>query len=175
MAVGERIILVGLGANLPSPAGPPVRTLEAALAELVAGGLALVRVSSWFETEPVPPSDQPRFVNGAARFAGEGTPEDLLAMLLAVERRFGRVRGAANAARTLDLDLLGVDDLVRDDPAAPPLLPHPRLHERAFVLRPLLEVAPDWRHPVLARTVTELCRGLPDDSTVRPMISGGRP
>ena len=84
-------------------------------------------------------------MNGVAVVETSLPPGDLLALLHEIERRFGRERREVNAARILDLDLIAYGDLVRTD--APPLLPHPRLHERAFVLLPLADVAPDWRHP----------------------------
>src|SRR4029079_381162 len=102
----------------------------------------------------VPPSDQPNYVNGVARLqrtpGTELSPENLLASLQAIEARFGRRRSEANAARTLDLDLIDLDGLVRDAPD--PILPHPRTHQRAFVLLPLLDVAPDWHHPASGRS-----------------------
>jgi 2-amino-4-hydroxy-6-hydroxymethyldihydropteridine diphosphokinase len=154
------MILLGLGANEPSAAGPPQATLEAALAMLAAEGVSVVRRSRWYRTAPVPASDQPWFVNGIAAVATDRPPEDLLALLHRIEARFGRTRRERNEARPLDLDLLAYDDLVRGD-GEPPILPHPRLNERAFVLLPLHEVAPGWRHPVLGQTVEELVAALP--------------
>ncbi len=93
-------------------------------------------------------------------------PAVLLARLMALETAFGRQRGAANAARTLDLDIIGIGGLVR---AAPdPILPHPRAHLRAFVLAPLADVAPDWRHPIFRRTAAELLADLPPQD-IRPL------
>ncbi len=83
----------------------------------------------------------------------------LLAHLMAIETACGRQRSVPNAARTLDLDLIAIDDLVRDAPD--PILPHPRAHTRAFVLAPLVDVAPGWVHPVLQRTAAELLAALP--------------
>lgn len=147
------MILVALGANLPGPGGEtPLETCEAAVRALAAlPGIHLESVSAWYETAPVPPSGQPNYVNGVVRLSGwSGSPEALLAALHAIEARFGRVRGEPNAARTLDLDLIDLDGLVR---AAPdPILPHPRAHQRAFVLRPLLDVAPDWVCPGIGRS-----------------------
>jgi 2-amino-4-hydroxy-6-hydroxymethyldihydropteridine diphosphokinase len=167
-------ILVAVGANLPSPEfGPPLATCEAAWRELERRGLRLVRRSRWFETAPVPPSDQPWFVNGVAVVETGLPPEALLALLHDVEKRFGRERREVNAARVLDLDIVACGDLVRTEP--PPILPHPRLHERAFVLLPLADVAPDWRHPVDGRTVAEMIRALPADQPIRPLAEGTRP
>ncbi|MBV8912497.1 MAG: 2-amino-4-hydroxy-6-hydroxymethyldihydropteridine diphosphokinase [Acetobacteraceae bacterium] len=150
------MLLIALGANLPDAYGrPALNTCRWAVQELASTpGLALQAVSRWYRTAPVPASAQPDYVNGVALLTGELAPEALLARLHAIEAEAGRVRGAANAARVLDLDLLAADDVVRAGPGL--ILPHPRLAERAFVLCPLCDVAPDWRHPVLGRTAAEL-------------------
>lgn len=160
------MILIAIGANLPGSdcAGPRV-ACEAAVAALSAlPGLRIVSVSKWYETIPVPASDQPPYVNGAVRLDGPADPEWLLARLHAIEAKAGRVRDAANAARTLDLDLIAVDGVIRHAPD--PVLPHPRAHLRAFVLAPLVDVAPEWMHPILGRTAAELLAGLPDQGVV---------
>ena len=110
-------------------------------------------------TAPDPPSDQPDYVNGVARMAGEAMPDVLLAHLQALEARSGRRRAEPDAARPLDLDIIAMGDLLR--PAPDPILPHPRAHLRRFVLTPLADVAPGWVHPVLGRSVEELLAGLP--------------
>jgi 2-amino-4-hydroxy-6-hydroxymethyldihydropteridine diphosphokinase len=111
----------------------------------------------------VPPSDQPWYANAVIEVATRFDPVALLGILHGIEREFGRERGAPNAARVLDLDLLAHSgEPVR---AAAPELPHPRLHERGFVLLPLSDVAPDWRHPLLGRTVRELLADLPAEET----------
>lgn len=160
------MILIALGANLPSAAGPPLATCRAALRALGEHGVMPVRVSPWYESAPVPASDQPIFVNGVAEVTSTLSPAALLAALHAVERRFGRVRGAVNAARTLDLDLLDFDGLIQ---AGPPALPHPRLAARAFVLAPLADLAPDWRHPAARLTAAELLAKITDNQMVRKL------
>jgi 2-amino-4-hydroxy-6-hydroxymethyldihydropteridine diphosphokinase len=163
------MILVAIGANLPGPGGAaPLDTCRAAAAALAAlPGLYLAGLSRWYRTAPVPPSGQPDYVNGVARLEGAvPDPAELLARLHAIEARHGRARGAPNAARSLDLDLIDIDGLCRDAPD--PVLPHPRAHLRAFVLTPLADVAPHWRHPRLGAEVGALLAALPDQG-VRPL------
>ena len=165
---GESAILIGIGSNLPHPgAGTPLELCEAALAELERRGVEIRRRSRWYASAPVPASGQPDFVNGVAAVATALDPAGLLAALHDVEAAFGRTRSVANAARTLDLDLLAYRDLVRTG-GSPPLVPHPRMTERAFVLLPLREVAPRWRHPADGRGIDELVRQLPGGQVCRP-------
>jgi len=157
---------IAFGANLPSRAGggpvaavadglAPRATCERALLWISAiSGICVQARSRWFTSAPVPPSDQPRFVNGVARLSGQISPEALLAALQACERRAGRLPGAVNAARPLDLDIIDSGGLLRDAPD--PILPHPRAHERAFVLWPLRDVAPGWVHPRFGLSVDAL-------------------
>jgi 2-amino-4-hydroxy-6-hydroxymethyldihydropteridine diphosphokinase len=158
------MILVALGANLPSPDGAlPLAACRAAAAALDAlPGLRLVGLSRWFITAPVPASDQPDYVNGVARLRGEADPAALLAALQGIEAAAGRARSVRDGARTLDLDIIALGPgggLCRDAPD--PILPHPRAHLREFVLVPLLDVAPDWVHPVLHRPAAALLAALP--------------
>lgn len=162
------MIFIGIGSNLPSPAGPPLETAEAALEALAAAGVRVLRRSRWYESAPVPPSDQPWFVNGVVEVETGLAPAALLALLHRIEAQFGRRRTVANAARPLDLDLLAYDDRVCDDGNGI-ILPHPRLHERAFVLLPLSELAPDWRHPRTGRRIADLIAALPAGGEVHPL------
>lgn len=151
-----------MGANLPGPDGrSALDTCRHAVASLDFPDCRLIGLSRWYASTPVPVSDQPPYVNGVALLASQGEidPATLLERLMAVETACGRRRGAPNAARTLDLDIIAMGGLVR---AAPdPVVPHPRAHLRAFVLRPLADVAPDWVHPILGLTAAALLAGLP--------------
>jgi 2-amino-4-hydroxy-6-hydroxymethyldihydropteridine diphosphokinase len=155
------MIIIAFGANLPGPDGsPPQQTCVAALAAIAAlPGLRVDAMSPFYVSAPVPVSDQPPYINGVVRLSGDVDPAVLLAQLLEIESRFGRRRTGVNATRSLDLDIIAMGDLARTAPD--PILPHPRAHERAFVLRPLQDVAPDWTHPTLGKTAGELLAALP--------------
>jgi 2-amino-4-hydroxy-6-hydroxymethyldihydropteridine diphosphokinase len=160
------MILVGIGSNLAGTGyESPLQTAAAAIDELPKIGIDVLRRSQWYLSEPVPVSDQPWFVNGVIAANTEFGPEPLLERLLDLETRFGRVRGERNAARTLDLDLLDYDGRLCATQRM--VLPHPRLHERRFVLAPLSEIAPQWRHPRLDHTAAELLARLPAGQPIR--------
>lgn len=166
----NELILLGVGANLPSPHDKsPRQTCEAALAALDSGVIAIVSRSRWYRTAPVPPSDQPWYVNGVAVIDTAISPAELLDRLKSLERQFGRTDTVRNAARVLDMDLLAYGELVQEDE---PILPHPRMSGRAFVLFPLVEVAPGWRHPVEGKTVESLIEELPPGQTAEPIEDG---
>ncbi|MGH7111162.1 MAG: 2-amino-4-hydroxy-6-hydroxymethyldihydropteridine diphosphokinase [Stellaceae bacterium] len=149
------MILIGTGSNLASPRfGPPRKIVAAALDALAGEGVRICARSHWYESAPVPPADQPWFVNGVAALATTLGAPALLALMQRLEARFGRVRGARNAARVLDLDLLDHDGEMVETPFL--TLPHPRLGERRFVLVPLAEIAPSWRHPRSGLSAREL-------------------
>jgi len=172
LVIGGILILIGLGANLAHPEhGAPRATCEAALDALKQAGLVVVKKSSWYKSAPVPASSQPWFINGVIAVETSQKAMDLLSLLLAVEDSFGRARGKKNAARTLDLDLIAYGDTVIgwDDSGQNRLsIPHRRLNERGFVLLPLAEIAPHWRHPVLHLSLRQMIATLdPNQQTLR--------
>lgn len=118
-------------------------------------GIDLQAVSSWYQTKPVgTPQPQPDYLNGCALLSAEQTPEELLAILQATEIQFGRTSKGTSQPRTLDLDLLLYQDAIVDTPDL--TIPHPRLNERAFVLVPLAEIAPDWIEPKSGSKIAQL-------------------
>lgn len=162
------MIYLGIGSNLPSAEfGAPIANCRAAIRRLAEAGFGIVAQSRFFETAPVPRSDQPWYVNGVIAVETSLTPRDALVACLGVEATMGRVRSERNAARTVDIDLLIWHDLALNEPDL--VLPHPRLHERAFVLLPLADIAPDWRHPVLGTEIADLIAQLPPDQEIRPI------
>jgi 2-amino-4-hydroxy-6-hydroxymethyldihydropteridine diphosphokinase len=187
----EQHALVALGANLPFENRAPAENLRLALASLVASGHAIVAISRFYQTPCFPAGAGPDYVNAACvvRFSAELSPQNVLNVLHRVENRFGRRREQRWGMRTLDLDLLALGDSVLPDTAtqehwrnlpladqkrlAPDglILPHPRLQDRAFVLVPLADVAPDWRHPLTGQTVAAMTASLPaaERAAMRPM------
>ncbi|WP_270731943.1 2-amino-4-hydroxy-6-hydroxymethyldihydropteridine diphosphokinase [Shimia sp. Alg240-R146] len=172
-------ILLALGGNLPSRIGDPKETLAAALARLNGAGIALLAVSRFYETPCFPAGAGPDYVNAAAKVSSDLAPRDLLRRLHEIEAEFGRKRDTRWGMRTLDIDLIAMGDLVLPDAttqrswqtlpleeqvrATPEqlILPHPRLQDRAFVIGPMMDVAPLWKHPLTGKTVAEIHAQLP--------------
>ena len=168
---GRRPIFIGAGANLPHPSyASPRETLQAALLELDRRQVHVLRYSPWYRTAPVPVSDQPWYVNAVAEVASDLPADALLAALHAVEAEFGRRRTVPNAARPIDLDLLDYHGEIAPAGAGRATLPHPRMIGRAFVLRPLADLAPDWRHPVTGQPIGELLAALPPDQVAERAV-----
>jgi 2-amino-4-hydroxy-6-hydroxymethyldihydropteridine diphosphokinase len=160
------MILVGLGSNLATgQLESSEDILESAINSLKNIGITVVGRSAWFRSAPVPMSDQPWFVNGVISVSTDRSPEDLLQDLHAIENEYGRIRTQRNESRTLDLDLLAYDDQVLEEPGGL-VVPHPRIAERAFVLLPLADLVPQWRHPVTGRTAAEMLEDLPPGQAV---------
>ena len=147
-------VIVALGGNMAGDFGSSEALLEAALAGLAEAGLPILLRSSWWRSAAWPDPNAQEYRNGVVLVEAQLSPQDLIQTLFMIEARFGRARGARNASRTLDLDLIAYGRLVSDDPAL--TLPHPRAHERLFVMGPLAEITPRWRHPVLGRTAEQL-------------------
>jgi 2-amino-4-hydroxy-6-hydroxymethyldihydropteridine diphosphokinase len=164
------LIFIGIGSNLHSDMyGAPLANCEAALAALGERGLSIIKRARWYESAPVPVSDQPWFVNGVVTVSTTLSPQALLDLLHDIEHSFGRVRRVRNEARILDLDFIAYDDLVIEGEEGA-ILPHPRMHQRAFVLLPMGELAPDWVHPVLKTPIEELVLALPRDQEIRAVM-----
>lgn len=150
---------IALGSNLPGPDGTRESNLDRAVSALNSLGEVAAR-SRWYDTEPEGYTEQPRFLNGAVLLDTALSPQELLSALLRIEIECGRDRshGIAEGPRTLDLDLLLYDDSLLHEHEL--VVPHPAMHERRFVLEPLAEIAPEWVHPVLQKSVRELLRGV---------------
>jgi 2-amino-4-hydroxy-6-hydroxymethyldihydropteridine diphosphokinase len=163
------MILIALGANLPSPCGPPRATLQAALRELQRRNVSVLATSPLYESQAWPdPRDAP-FVNAVAHIETKRTPHQLLTLMCEIEIAFGRETVRRNAPRPLDLDLVDYNGLI--DETGPPILPHPRLRERGFVLVPVSDVAPDWRHPISGLGVSALIAALPGQAAQLTKLS----
>jgi 2-amino-4-hydroxy-6-hydroxymethyldihydropteridine diphosphokinase len=155
-----RRYFLSLGSNLGDRAG----TIDAALGALAQLPDATLRATAPIETAPMYVDDQPVFLNAAAELVTALAPDELLDAILAIERSFGRERSVRFGPRTLDIDIIAADDLVLETDRL--TIPHPRMHERAFVLRPLVALAPDWVHPVVGRTAHALLDAIEADEEV---------
>lgn len=174
--------LIALGGNFPNGTLTPQQTQVAAIKDIHALGLRVIKASRFFQSAAFPAGSGPDYINSALMIApilGMGAVATL-AHLAQIESNHGRKRAQRWGGRTLDLDLLAFGDQILPDvegfrawadldislaaKTAPDhlILPHPRLHERAFVLAPLMDIAPDWHHPVLGKTVQQMYQALPD-------------
>jgi 2-amino-4-hydroxy-6-hydroxymethyldihydropteridine diphosphokinase len=156
------IAYVGLGSNIGDKAGNILRALDI-LSQF--DGIKVTKVSSFYETEPIGYEDQDWFINAVAQVETIFSPEELLSTFKKVEQIMGRKNTIRWGPREIDLDLLMYDQLYFESPGL--VIPHPRLHERAFVLVPLAEIAPDLFHPIQKKTIAELLAELQSQKTVR--------
>jgi 2-amino-4-hydroxy-6-hydroxymethyldihydropteridine diphosphokinase len=156
----HKTVYLSLGSNL----GDRAENLHTAIAKLAAFG-NVVAVSSFYDTEPVELTAQPWFLNCAVKFDTEKMPRQLIAAILSLEMAMGRQRKQTKGPRIIDIDVLLFGSSIIEIPAL--TIPHPRLHERRFVLEPMAEIAPDARHPVFKRTMRELRDALPPGQTVK--------
>ena len=150
----DEAVIVALGSNLPGGFASSAALLDAAVALLSEAGLPVLAHSRWWRSAAWPDPAGPEYRNGVALVEASGDAASVLSALLSVEARLGRVRDVRNAPRTLDLDLIAFGRLVLNEPGL--VLPHPRAHQRLFVMGPLAEIAPAWRHPALGLMAAEL-------------------
>ena len=163
------MILVAIGSNLPHPQhGLPQAVCAAAVKAIGEGGCTVTAQSRWFRSAAVPKSDQSDFTNGVISVETAMAPTELLIFLHRIEARFDRRRSEPNAARTLDLDLLAFGDIVNKGPVSP-IVPHPRMINRPFVLVPMKDIAADWKHPVSGTSLADLIAALPPDQDCVPL------
>ena len=166
--MNDKRLFLGIGANLVPDGYDSVREgCEAAIALRPSMGIEVEMVSPWYETAPVPISDQPWFVNAVIAARSALPPASVLAALHDIEARFGRTRTVRNEARVLDIDLLDYDGQLLEEGGL--TIPHPRLDQRAFVLLPLRDLEPAWVHPQSGKSVRELVAGLDPDQEIRRM------
>jgi 2-amino-4-hydroxy-6-hydroxymethyldihydropteridine diphosphokinase len=159
-------VLIALGSSLSGNFDTREALLEAALDRFAAAGLTLVKRSSWWRSTSWPDPTMPDYRNGLALVETPLSPQQTLAALRRIETEFGRDRDAQNAPRTLDLDLIAFGRAVLDEPEL--TLPHPRAHKRLFVMGPLAEIAPVWRHPTLGETAANLAAKASVGADARP-------
>lgn len=156
-----------MGANLPGPFGGPEDSLRAAMDAMAVHDINVVSVSRVWLTSPVPVSNQPLYRNAVASVQTRHEPFALFYKLKEIERAFGRAEALRDAPRILDLDILAYDQkIIHADILQ---IPHPRMHQRAFVLYPLKEIAPDWTHPHMGKAVDEMIAVLPSDQKGEPL------
>lgn len=163
------MILIALGANLPSQFGTPAQTIEKAYEALEEKGICIIAKSRIWLTAPVPfDPDQDWYHNSVIAVETGLNAHDLLDLMLGIEKEFGRVRTIKNAPRLLDLDLIAYhDEIIKDGDRL--IVPHPRMHERLFVLKPLEDISDNWSHPVSGQTISKMLHDIPKDQEAKPL------
>ena len=159
------MIYIGIGSNLNGKNNEtPLQNCKKALIELKKE-VDICKISSWYKSEPIPVSNQPWFINGIIEISTNKSSLDLLEFILSIEEVFGRVREKKNEARILDLDIIDYKKKILYIKNKL-IIPHPRMHERSFVLQPLSELNPKWIHPIKKKGIKELIRNLNDKQKI---------
>ena len=159
------MIYIGIGSNLNGKNNEtPLQNCKKALVELKKE-VNICKISSWYKSEPIPVSNQPWFINGVIEISTNKSSLDLLEFILSIEKVFGRVRKKQNEARILDLDIIDYKKKILYIKNKL-IIPHPRMHERSFVLQPLSELNPKWMHPIKKKGIKELIRNLNDKQKI---------
>ena len=159
------MIYIGIGSNLNGKNNEtPLQNCKKALVELKKE-VNICKISSWYKSEPTPVSNQPWFINGVIEISTDKSSLDLLEFILSIEKVFGRVREKKNEARILDLDIIDYKKKILYIKNKL-IIPHPRMHERSFVLQPLSELNPKWMHPIKKKGIKELIRNLNDKQKI---------
>ena len=159
---------IAIGSNLAGRFGEPAAVVAAAMTALESVDIQVVARSSLYRSAAWPDPSDPEFVNAVVAVETRLSPSALLARLHEIETAFGRKRRHANAPRTLDLDIVDYGGMASAG-GETPILPHPRMADRAFVVLPLMDIAPDWRHPVTGQTIRDLVAALPTPSGAMPL------
>jgi len=155
---------IAMGANLKSDLNLTLKeNLEIALNMFPDYDLNILKVSNWYKTQPIPISDQPWFINSVIKISTSKSPKELLKSLQIIEKLFGRKRNILNGPRTLDLDIIDYNGLIENND---PILPHPRMHIRKFVLTPLQDIEPNWVHPIMKKKIEFLIKKQKDDQKI---------
>ena len=163
----DEAIVLALGANLAGDYSSLEALLEAALSAFPRAGLRVTRRSNWWRSAAWPDPTEPAYLNGVVLVETTLGPREVLEAALAIEQAFGRSRSTPNAPRTLDIDLIAYGRQVIAEPGL--TLPHPRAHDRCFVMGPRAEIAPEWVHPALGGTAAELAAGAAVGADAQPV------
>ena len=155
---------IAMGANLKSDLNLTLKeNLEIALNMFQGYDLNILKVSNWYKTQPIPISNQPWFINAVIKISTKKSPKELLETLQTIEKLFGRKRNILNGPRTLDLDIIDYNGLIENND---PILPHPRMHIRKFVLIPMQDIEPNWVHPITQKNINFLIQKQKDDQKI---------
>ena len=155
---------IAMGANLKSDLNLTLKeNLEIALNMFQGYDLNILKVSNWYKTQPIPISNQPWFINAVIKISTKKSPKELLETLQTIEKLFGRKRNILNGPRTLDLDIIDYNGLIKNND---PILPHPRMHIRKFVLIPMQDIEPNWVHPITQKNINFLIQKQKDDQKI---------